>query len=242
MSSDSQTWLVAAAAGIAFLHTLLGPDHYLPFVSMGRALRWSRAHLAAITLLCGLGHVLSSMVLGLVGIALGLSLARLQAWETARGAWAAWALIAFGLAYFAWGMTRARRRRPHQHLHWHGDGTVHAHPHTHESEHLHPHLSDTKKTGWQSATPWMLFTIFLLGPCEPLIPLFMVPAAGHDWKGTALVAMVFTAVTLATMLAIVMACDYGLARIRVPSLEPYSHALTGATIAICGAAITLLGL
>lgn len=242
MSSNSQTWLVATAAGIAFLHTLLGPDHYLPFISMGRALRWSRARLAAVTVLCGLGHVLSSMVLGLLGIALGLSLARLQAWETARGAWAAYALIAFGLVYFAWGMTRARRRQPHHHLHWHSDGTVHTHAHVHESAHLHPHLPEGRGVSWQLATPWMLFTIFLLGPCEPLIPLFMYPAASHDWRATALVAVVFTVVTVATMLAVVLGCAYGLGRLRLPALEPYSHALAGATLVLCGAAITLFHL
>lgn len=242
MGHDSQTWLLLAAAGVAFFHTLLGPDHYLPFVSMGRALRWSRARLAAITLLCGLGHVLSSMALGLVGVALGLSLARLQAWEAARGAWAAWALIAFGITYFAWGMTRVRRHHPHQHLHFHDDGTVHSHSHVHEHEHLHPHTSENPKAGWKAATPWMLFTIFLLGPCEPLIPLFIYPAAAHNWSATVLVALVFTAVTLATMLAVVMACAYGLERVRIPSLEPYSHALAGATIALCGVAISVFGL
>ena len=33
--------LVLTAASIGFVHTLLGPDHYLPFVAMGAARRWS---------------------------------------------------------------------------------------------------------------------------------------------------------------------------------------------------------
>ena len=241
-SADSQTWLVVAAAGIAFFHTLLGPDHYLPFVGMGRALRWSRARLAGITLLCGLGHVLSSLVLGLIGITLGLSLARLQAWENARGAWASYGLVGFGLAYFAWGMTRAGRRHEHHHPHVHADGTVHAHTHSHELEHLHPHFGENAATKVWSGTVWMLFSIFLLGPCEPLIPLFIVPAAAHNWHATTMVALLFTAVTLATMLAVVMVCSYGLERVRLPALEPYSHAVAGATIAMCGIAISLFGL
>lgn len=77
------------------------------------------------------------------------------------------------------------------------------------------------------------------GPCEPMIPLFMYPAASHNWTGTALVA---SAVTLVTMLTLVLACEMGVGRLRLPWLEPYAHALAGATIAVCGVAITLFHL
>ena len=70
----------------------------------------------------------------------------------------------------------------------------------------------------------------------------MYPAASHNWKKAALVAVVFTVVTIVTMLVIVLGCQYVLARIRMPALKPYSHALAGATIAICGVAITLFNL
>lgn len=241
MHAASQASIVVAAAGVAFFHSVLGPDHYLPFIAMGRSLHWSRTRLAIVTVLCGLGHVFSSLLLGLLGIALGFSLIHLQALEAGRGSWAAWALIAFGLTYCLWGVARARRGHAHHHLHWHSDGTAHTHEHAHQQGHLHPHLEDGKQAGWQSATPWMLFTIFLLGPCEPMIPLFMYPAASQDWAGAALVAGVFTVVTVATMLAIVLGAEFGLQRVRIPSLEPYSHAIAGATIAICGMAIVGLG-
>jgi hypothetical protein len=60
--------LLASAASIAFLHTLMGPDHYLPFVSMAVARRWSWGKVLFITLICCSGHVLGSVLLGLVGI------------------------------------------------------------------------------------------------------------------------------------------------------------------------------
>ena len=77
--------LALTAASLGVLHTLLGPDHYLPFVMMGRAGRWSRAKTVLVTLACGVGHVLSSVVLGGVGIALGVAVARLQWLESVRG-------------------------------------------------------------------------------------------------------------------------------------------------------------
>ena len=49
--------LVATAASIGFIHTLLGPDHYLPFIVMAKVRGWSRSKALGVTSLCGLGHV-----------------------------------------------------------------------------------------------------------------------------------------------------------------------------------------
>jgi hypothetical protein len=51
--------LIATAASIGFFHTILGTDHYLPFIVMSKARNWSMVRTAVITSLCGLGHVLS---------------------------------------------------------------------------------------------------------------------------------------------------------------------------------------
>jgi nickel/cobalt exporter len=238
MTTSSTSLLLLTAASIALIHTLVGPDHYLPFAGMARAFSWSRQRTVAITLLCGLGHVLSSALLGLVGIALGLGLASLQAIESARGHFAAWALTAFGLLYCAWGLRRAMRHQPHGHAHAHADGTIHAHTHIHEHDHLHVHAQEGD--GAAKLTPWLLFTVFLLGPCEPLIPLVMYPAAKHDWMGVGLVTLVFGLVTLLTMTAAVLSCAAGLRQVRVAHLERYSHALAGSVIALCGFAILAL--
>lgn len=70
--SNSLAILLVSAASIGFLHTLLGPDHYLPFVVMSRANNWSIKKTALITVLCGLGHVGSSIILGALGLFLDL--------------------------------------------------------------------------------------------------------------------------------------------------------------------------
>jgi hypothetical protein len=63
--------LIVAAASIGFFHTLLGPDHYVPFAMMSWSRKWSWSKTALITLLCGLGHIAGSVILGLVGVSLG---------------------------------------------------------------------------------------------------------------------------------------------------------------------------
>ena len=95
--SQEMILLLGTAMFIGFFHTLLGPDHYLPFIFMGKARKWSMMKIAWITVLCGTGHVASSVGLGLIGIALGITVTRLAAIESFRGNLAAWALIAFGL-------------------------------------------------------------------------------------------------------------------------------------------------
>ena len=73
------TALVATAASLGLVHTLIGPDHYIPFIAMSRARHWSRGKTLLITLLCGIGHVGSSIVIGLAGVGLGVAVAKLEA-------------------------------------------------------------------------------------------------------------------------------------------------------------------
>lgn len=247
--SDSVGALCATAAGLGFVHTLLGPDHYLPFVAMSRARGWSLAKTTAITLLCGLGHVLSSVVIGVIGIAVGIAVLALETVENLRGDLAAWLLLAFGLAYSVWGIRNAIRRKPHTHLHVHADGTVHRHEHGHTGNHAHVHTPpcvpangpQVKPRGGGDTTPWILFLIFVFGPCEPLIPLLMYPAAtGSKW-GIVVVALIFGVTTLATMTTIVGLACMGVRRLALGRFQRFSHALAGLLVVACGAAM-LLGL
>jgi sulfite exporter TauE/SafE len=230
--------LVLTAASIGCVHTLLGPDHYVPFVAMSAARRWTTRRTLWITSLCGLGHVLGSVAIGGIGIAIGVSLHRLEWVEGLRGDFAAWLLTGFGLAYLAWGLKKAWRSRPHSHAHRHSDGTLHHHEHGHEDGHLHPHLDEQ---GARSLTPWALFVIFVLGPCEPLIPVLMYPAAQHSTWGTIAVVLAFGAATIATMLGVVFLALRGLERVALESAGRYSHALAGAALSLCGLAIVFLG-
>ena len=237
------TWLIATAASIGFLHTLAGPDHYAPFAAMGAARNWSAAKTCGVTLVCGGGHLVGSVVLGFAGVALGLALGGLEFIESVRGEVAAWALLAFGLAYAAWGLRQAHRNKPHEHWHAH-DGVYHKHAHTHFGGHAHVHdqtaPASAKKIGlW---APWSVFVIFVLGPCEPLIPVLMYPAASHNYWGVAAVVMAFGATTLIAMTSMALILRFGLSHIRMDRLQRFGHALAGGAIASCGASMVFLGL
>jgi len=232
------TVITITAASIGLFHTLLGPDHYLPFIVMARARKWSLTRTTFVTVLCGIGHVLSSVVLGIIGIALGVSINKLGAIESYRGGIATWLLIAFGAGYFIWGVFLARRNRPHKHWHAHGDTNMPIHKHKHSKDQLHVHKGEETK----NLTPWILFTIFVFGPCEPLIPLLIYPAAKSSVSGLVLVTGVFSVVTIMTMLSIVILLSLGANLLSMGRLERYTHALAGVTICLCGIAVRFLGL
>ncbi len=229
--------LASTAATLGFIHTVLGPDHYLPFIVLAKARKWNKGKTSLITLLCGIGHVLSSIILGLAGIALGIAVFRLESVESFRGELAEWFLIIFGFTYFIWGIYRVLRGKSHEHFHLHETGNAHLHPHKRIGDHLHIHNSETK-----SLTPWILFIIFVFGPCEPLIPLVMYPAARGNMIQVTMVALIFGFVTITTMLTVVLISFYGLTKLPFHKLEKYSHALAGLIIFLCGAAVKFLGL
>jgi len=236
MASDLNLLLVTAAS-VGFIHTVAGPDHYLPFVVMSKARNWSLAKTSLITFLCGIGHVGSSILLGGLGIALGVMLSKIEGIEDHRSNLAAWAFVLFGLGYMIWGIYRARKNRPHKHIHYHDRKMVHEHEHVHETNHDHLH----PKEKIINLTPWVLIIIFVLGPCEVLIPMLMYPAAEHGTMGIVLVSSVFAIATISTMMVIVLLLTSGFNKIPLGKLERYTHAIAGAVILLSGIAI-LLGL
>ena len=229
--------LIFSALSIGFIHTLLGPDHYLPFIVISRARNWNTFKTLFITFLCGIGHVLGSVILGILGITLGIALNLVEGIESFRGELAAWLLIGFGIAYSVWGLRIGIRAVEHEHEHGHSrNENGHKHTHHHLGRHAHIH-GDEKKL-----TPWVLFIVFVLGPCEPLIPILMYPAAQGSWFGVFIVASAFSLTTVLTMTVMVYIAYKGLANLKFDWMERYMHAIAGLIIAASGLAIKFLGL
>jgi nickel/cobalt transporter (NicO) family protein len=235
--NSSLAILSVTAISIGFAHTLLGPDHYLPFIVLSQAKKWNMKKTMIITFLCGIGHVLSSVVLGMVGIAVGVSVSKLVSIESFRGNIAAWLFIAFGLIYMIISIRNLYRKKKHTHSHFHLNSGIHEHEHNHNNEHVHIHEEDAVKT-----TPWILFLIFVFGPCEPLIPLLMYPAAQNNIYGAVIVSVLFSLVTIGTMMTIVLAFKLGMNRINLKPVEKYGHLIAGTMIFVSGLAIQFLGL
>jgi nickel/cobalt exporter len=234
---SSLTLLSVTAVSIAFLHTILGPDHYLPFIVLSQAKKWSVRKTMIITFFCGIGHVMSSVILGIIGVIVGISVNRLVSVESFRGNLAGWLFIAFGLVYMIISIRNLARKRRHTHSHFHLGGEKHKHEHDHHDQHIHIHEDEVVST-----TPWILFLIFVFGPCEPLIPLVMYPAAKNNISGAVIVSILFSIVTIVTMMSIVFVFKLGLSKLNLKPVEKYNHLIAGSIIFVSGLAIQFLGL
>jgi len=214
---ENQTFILCiSTALVALIHTVLGPDHYIPFIAMAKSAKWSSKKTLSITVISGLGHVLSSVIIGLIGISAGVLINQVEAVEEFRADLAAWLFISFGLIYFIWGIKKI----------W---------MHKHSSEHIHMHKGGT-------LTPWIIFTVFVLGPCEPLIPLLIYPSVMENVFIMITVVLIFASVTTLTMAALVTAGLYGIELLNMKFFEKYTHALAGFLILLCGISIKFMGL
>lgn len=262
MAENEMFILYLSAASLGLIHTVLGPDHYIPFIMMGRAGQWSLRKTCRITILCGIGHVAGSVLLGLIGIGVGMALYRIEWIESFRGNLAAWLFISFGLIYFAWGIKKAMRSKTESPFHMQPGMANQMFGHSHQDdsflgqadqdEKLHKDIRNGSETDTYKAesaqqlkknmSVWILFTIFIFGPCEPLIPLLMYPAAGMSIWSVVTVALVFMFFTVTTMTVMVAAGYAGFRSFRLGLAERYMHAIAGLTLLLCGVGITFLGL
>jgi len=78
------------AASVGFLHTLTGPDHYLPFIVMGKARNGK--HLNSLVTVTVNRNTWSSVVLGLIGVLMGVGIQHLNGLKPPE-ATAAWAFL-----------------------------------------------------------------------------------------------------------------------------------------------------
>jgi len=227
--------LTFTAASLGFIHTALGPDHYLPFIVLSKARNWNVAKTMWITFISGVGHVGGSVLIGIVGIALGISINKLTFIEEFRGNIVAILLIAFGLGYTIYGLYKFLKNGGHHHL-----PNLLIPKNLQEIKHQVSHGLE-EKVDETKLTPWVLFIIFVFGPCEVLIPMLFIPAVQRSAVGIASVALFFGITTIATMMFIVYLGHHGSSFLKFKSREKYMHLIAGLVILIAGLGMHFLG-
>ena len=138
----------------------------------------------------------SSVLLGLAAGALGWSMAKLDFFESFRGNLTGWLMVVFGLIYGIIGLFRLLNNKKHKHFDIYDDGSVFVYDHKH-GEAVVP-------KNRYAVTPWVMFIIFVLGPCEPMIPLLYIPAVEHSLSNMFLLITIYTIITLLTMVSMVL--------------------------------------
>jgi sulfite exporter TauE/SafE len=221
--------LVAAAFSVGSIHSL-APDHWMPFAALARAERWSAARTAGITALCGLGHVTTSVGLGVASAFFGLQLLEQHGrLESVAG----FLLIAFGVIYGLLGLHRSVGSR------WHDHGHAHPHWHARHGQHAADHVHTDPNEG--RLTAWTLFLLFCADPCVAVIPLVFA-AVPLGWPSALAVVAAYEAATIGTMVLLVLPARAAAGVVRGEWADRYGDALAGGVIAAVGIAVVSLGL
>lgn len=218
--------LITTVAAVGVLHTLV-PDHWAPIVVLGRQQGWSVSRTARAAAIAGLGHVTTTLLLGIVLWAVGASLAVRYAHFVSVAA--AVALVGFGvwIAYSGWRELQNGHGRAHDadsghaHIHRHGDGMRHVHWHVHSAQDWHAAEDGAAAVHvHEHAVAGRTALLLILGssPMVEGIPAFFA-ASTYGVPLLAIMAGVFASATIVTYVSVSVAGIAGLQRI---SLGPSS--------------------
>jgi ABC-type nickel/cobalt efflux system permease component RcnA len=227
--------LLVAAAGVGFGHAIL-PDHWVPLAVLGRTRRYPLSRVARLSGLAGVAHVLVSIILGAVIIAVGLQFR--SSVEHAQDTIIGGILIATGIGFLLLELTghghhHDHDRDDHQHHdHDHDDRHHHHHGHEHGHDHTHRRLSGLAAV--------MVPFGAAASPDLTILPVFL--AATTAGVATAVGSVViFAAVTIGTIMGLTLAAARGGYQIQGDWLERWGNVVTAGVLVAIGF-LVLLGI
>jgi nickel/cobalt transporter (NicO) family protein len=209
--------LLAAAAGVAIGHAVL-PDHWVPLAVVGRTRRYTLRRVAKLSTAAAIAHVLVSLVLGAIIVAVGLQFrSEIQA---AQDAVIGTVLIATGLAFAALELSG----RGHRHAHDHRD-------HHHDHVHADPASSRTR-----ALAAVMVPFGAAASPDLTILPVFLAATAAGTFAAVGALVL-FSIVTVVTIVGLTLSACFGGYRIRGQWLEQWGNAFTAAVLVVIGALV-----
>ena len=239
--------LLAAAAGVGFGHAVL-PDHWVPLSVLGRTRRYPLSKVARLSGLAGAAHVIVSIVLGALIIAIGLQFRSTV--QSAQDAIIGIVLAGTGVGFVVLELTGHGHTHDHDaRHHTHSDGRQgHAHGHDHEVQahgsdghrqthgddgHADAPVGDRTGHGLRGIGAVMVPFGAAASPDLTILPVFL--AATATGIATAIGSVViFAAVTIATIVGLTLAATRGGYQIRGEWLEQWGNLLTALVLIIIG--------
>lgn len=190
----------------AFLHAAL-PTHWLPFVLVGRAQRWSLMRVMTVAVTAGLAHIASTALVGSLIVAAGLAL---NAWIGGLLPHLSAALLfIFGAFYLA----KASLQKP----------ITATGP---EAEVPEPAVSDR-------AAFWGLVLMMAVTPGEVLLPIYL-SSATEGVMALALLTVSFAAGTVLGMTLLAALASAGYSILRLERWARYEGAILGVALILIG--------
>jgi hypothetical protein len=228
--------LLFTAAATALLHALI-PDHWLPFVLIGRARHWPVATVAFVSGLSALIHTVLSALLGLLALGLGLTAA--QAVGEGLHSVGGILLILFGAGYAAWAWRKGGHFHPGGAL-LHGpeaDGGCAGEEGNANPEHLHYHADQALIRRRSNGVA--LAVIVGINPCVLILPILLA-AVSRGAVTLVLVTLAYSVPTILLMVGLSVAGVRVSREVRLPGAARYAEAGSGVLIAALGVFFWLL--
>lgn len=198
--------LLGAGFVTAFLHAAL-PTHWLPFVLVGRAQRWTLPRMMGAVTTAGLAHIVTTAIVGGLIVAAGLAM---DQWLSGLlPHLAAVLLFLFGTFYLSRALIR---------------GPVPA---------TGPTLELAEPTVSHAAAFWGLVAMMAVSPGEVLLPIYLSQAE----EGLAVLAaltVVFALGTVSGMAVFTLAARAGWSVLRLERWARYEGAILGGALIVIG--------
>lgn len=211
--------LLLAAAGVGFGHAVM-PDHWVPLAVLGRARRYPMSRIAKLSTLAGIAHVLVSILLGGIIIAVGLQFR--SAVESAENAIIGGLLVATGVGFALLELTGHGHHHDHSHSHSHDHDHDHSHSHSHDAPARHRGLLAVMVPFGAAASPDLT-----------ILPVFLAAAAVGP--GTAIGSLgTFAAVTIGTIVGLTVAASHSGYQIHGEWLERWGNLMTALVLVVIG--------
>jgi hypothetical protein len=234
--SSATPALLAAAAGVGFGHAIL-PDHWVPLAVVGRTQRYPLARVARLSLLGGVAHVLVSLLLGAIIVVIGLQLRSTV--ESAQNTIIGVLLMLTGVGFAALELTG----RGHGHSHDHGSprADLDRQARGGDRRHLHTSKESDAIVAAEGNRVRGLASIMVpfgaaASPDLTILPVFLAAtAAGAGAAAGALV--VFSAVTIGTIVGLTLLACFGGYQLRGQWLERWGNVFTAVVLVVIGALV-----
>ena len=229
--------LMLAAAGVGFGHAVM-PDHWMPLAVLSRTRRYPTRRTVRLSLAAGVAHVLVSLLVGAVLMAVGLQFrdAVSRHTDVVIGG----ILLVTGAVFLV--MELIGRGHGHSHdgddrAHGHGDHDHSHDDHDHDQRHAHDH-HDHDRHDHDHHHPGSLAAVLIpfgaaASPDLTILPVFL--AAGAVGVAASIGSLIaFAAVTVATIVGLTTATAAGAKLLTAPWIDRGANLLTAGTLLSIG--------
>ncbi|MEG4225235.1 hypothetical protein QUA35_03535 [Microcoleus sp. N9_B2] len=208
---ESVIKILLGSLALSIIHALI-PNHWMPLIAIGKTENWSRSETLRATVITGVAHTLSIILIGIVVGLFGYKLA--ATYVEAAKVIAPLVLLVLGIIYLLAELDSSRKQHHHHH-------------------HVETVNLTTKRSQFQILA--VLGTGMFFSPCIE-IEAYYFSAGTIGWIGILVVSVVYLVVTV---LGMVLLVDLGMKGVnaleeKLHFFEHHEQGLTGAVLIVLG--------